>query len=613
MIRTRILWLIFLLCLAVVLSAMAWVSLMAMRLDEAETEARNQAGLEESIRLALWRMDSAVAPILAQESARPYFVYSTFLPVERSYGRMFNPNRDQGEKLAPSPLLAGVSPFLLVHFQFAPDGTLSSPCVPLEGNSALATPRYLSPQAVATARQHLDRLRVLTDRSRLMALLPPEPARSPEMVITRRARSEARQDRVQPSFSAQGRVSSQTDFSQRSQVVTNYLAQQQEAILGANRLIEPSWAETDVAGVVMNPLWLDGNLALARRVTVGGQCYVQGCLVDWPGLKRSLLDTVEDLLPDAELEPVVNSAPRGEARLLASLPARLVPGGPAANAAAKLSPVRVTLRIAWVCMLLAAAAVALLLAGVMRLSERRAAFVSAVTHELRTPLTTFHMYTEMLTSGMVPDARRQQEYLDTLRVEASRLSHLVENVLAYARLERGRRGARVEAVAVGRMLENVEPRLADRAAQASMQLVHEAEPAALAAVVCVNPSAVEQILFNLVDNACKYAAAAEDPRLHLTVQREDHAVRIRVRDHGPGITGRAARRLFRPFAKSAHEAANSAPGIGLGLALSRRLARDMGAVLTWERSESSGACFCLELPLASEVECQTKSPTPSRV
>ena len=83
------------------------------------------------------------------------------------------------------------------------------------------------------------------------------------------------------------------------------------------------------------------------------------------------------------------------------------------------------------------------------LSERRGAFVSAVTHELRTPLTTFRMYAEMLAEGMVPSPEARQKYLETLRREADRLAHLVENVLQYARLERGRPGGRRENVTAG--------------------------------------------------------------------------------------------------------------------------------------------------------------------
>jgi signal transduction histidine kinase len=247
--------------------------------------------------------------------------------------------------------------------------------------------------------------------------------------------------------------------------------------------------------------------------------------------------------------------------------------------------------------LLAAAAVGLLLWGTVALSERRGDFVSAVTHELRTPLTTFRMYSEMLAEGMVADEAKRRRYLLTLRAEAQRLSHLVENVLAYARLERGRALRRAETVPVADLLARLRDRLAERAAQARMELVVEAaEDGGLA--VKADASAVEQVLFNLVDNACKYAATAEDKRIHVVVGKTDGAVALRVCDHGPGIPPADARRLFRAFSKSAKEAANSAPGVGLGLALSRRLARDMGGNLRLEAHPSGGACFVLTLPCA---------------
>ena len=83
-------------------------------------------------------------------------------------------------------------------------------------------------------------------------------------------------------------------------------------------------------------------------------------------------------------------------------------------------------------------AIGLVLGGALSLSERRGTFVSAVTHELRTPLTTFRLYTEMLDEGMVASGESQRNYMKTLRSEADRLGHLVENVLSFARLERGR-------------------------------------------------------------------------------------------------------------------------------------------------------------------------------
>jgi signal transduction histidine kinase len=133
---------------------------------------------------------------------------------------------------------------------------------------------------------------------------------------------------------------------------------------------------------------------------------------------------------------------------------------------ANLSPtLHWALWMGWGALALAACAAAALLAGVIALSERRASFVSSVTHELRTPLTTFRMYAEMLARGMVPNEARRQEYLHTLEREADRLTHLVENVLSYARLERGRRPQIGDCVTPASLLARIGPRLEQRAAQ----------------------------------------------------------------------------------------------------------------------------------------------------
>ena len=150
---------------------------------------------------------------------------------------------------------------------------------------------------------------------------------------------------------------------------------------------------------------------------------------------------------------------------------RLVLGKPSDGDGFAASPILISLAAAWACVALAAAAVAVLLWGVMRLSRRRAAFVSAVTHELRTPLTTFQMYAEMLAEGMVPDVQQQHRYLGTLRSEATRLTHLVENVLAYARLERGRTAGRIEPIELAELIEGAKTRLSAHAEQSGMTLV----------------------------------------------------------------------------------------------------------------------------------------------
>jgi signal transduction histidine kinase len=100
-----------------------------------------------------------------------------------------------------------------------------------------------------------------------------------------------------------------------------------------------------------------------------------------------------------------------------------------------------------------------------------------------------------------------------------------------------------------------------------------------------------------VDNACKYAATAEDRTIRLDAAREGGQVLLRISDYGPGIRC-DRRKLFRPFSKSARDAAHTAPGLGLGLALSRRLARRMRGDLALDGSRPSGTRFVLSIPIA---------------
>jgi K+-sensing histidine kinase KdpD len=160
----------------------------------------------------------------------------------------------------------------------------------------------------------------------------------------------------------------------------------------------------------------------------------------------------------------------------------------------------------------------------------------------------------------------------------------------------------VERVTLGELIERVQPRLVQRLDQAGMTLATAADEQGRQAVVQVDVSVVEQILFNLVDNACQYAAPeARDETVHLAALPAEGRRRfamLRVRDHDQGLSAEAARRLFQPFSKSAVETARTAPGVGLGLALCRRLSRSLGGELRWESGVRDGASFVLALPAA---------------
>ncbi|MCH2174103.1 MAG: HAMP domain-containing histidine kinase [Lentisphaeria bacterium] len=261
------------------------------------------------------------------------------------------------------------------------------------------------------------------------------------------------------------------------------------------------------------------------------------------------------------------------------------------------SPLRLLLIAAWCCLLLPATGLIIVLFAGLSLNARRVAFVSAVTHELRTPLTTFRLYTEMLTEGMVPE-NSKKEYYQTLLIEADRLNHLVENVLAFARIEKGHRAEQVEQKTSESALNSILPVLEQRVARENFQLQYANEvPKELIQVI---PAAFERILINLVDNACKYGASLDNPLIHVRCKKSYRFIRIEVIDNGKGITKEVRNRLFKAFQKSDRDAANSAPGIGIGLALCRQLAQKMEGNLILDAEIKEGTCFALLLPITTQ-------------
>lgn len=670
--RPWIIYCVFGLCLLVVGGAMAWVSVMVVELDRRDAFAQQRTDLQESVRLALWRMDSALGPIVAQENARPWFEYQAYYNPMVCFSPAFQPITRTDVQL-PSPLLDNRSPLVKLYFQIDESGRVTSPQLPGQNqpwpdgdNSrqqklaqakqslgimmSVASPELIWGNAPALAAGN-DTQNLWAANLDVQADGPRYPNRSawvyrggePNPSVDPNDQAIAYND-AEPSYKGKliGRdrntTPQQTLRNDNEQQQREKISQQGQYLSKVNRSnsyyngleqtqqgspapqAEASDADTkrtqaqtaaksldelapDVTEGPMQARWIGEELVLLRRVRVDGSERVQGVWMNWEAIQPWLLDEVSDLLPEATLVPTTADEQSDQ---LATAPIRIVPGALPAGAQSLSLATSKSLIVAWGGALLAFAAVTILLRGTLALSERRAAFVSAVTHELRTPLTTFKMYTQMLADGMVPDAAVRERYLTTLRTEADRLGHLVENVLAYARLERHRMAGRFERMSADELMERVGDRLTQRTEQADMTLTIDVDDSAASAWLDTDAAIVEQVLFNLVDNACKYApgnsasdeagAGDESRRIDLSVRRVGDHVEFAVADRGPGVCPDAKATLFRPFTKSAQRAAASAPGVGLGLALCRKLARRIGGDLRLDPRHSPGCRFVMQLP-----------------
>lgn len=355
-----------------------------------------------------------------------------------------------------------------------------------------------------------------------------------------------------------------------------------------------------------NPLWLNNELMLVRKVSESSSDSVQGIWLNKTVLINKLLAEIHDLFPNAKLIPVEQDIvsllkghkTKGDETTMLSLPLSLVHNDLGFVKTTPTDYIYGPIGLAWLGAILAITACYFMLKSVLKMSERRAAFVSSVTHELRTPLTTFRLYSDLLSSGMVTDQEKQQAYLTTLKHESERLSHLVENVLSYSQIERGSAKAKVETISLYQFIQRIEPRLNERAQEDNMFVNTVFSDSSSDEALNIDITAVEQIIFNLVDNACKYASAENHGKeITLLAEVKNRKINIQVCDQGDGIARSEQKRLFKPFHKSAKEAAHTKPGVGLGLALCKRLAKAMRGDLTIARkSKTKGACFQLSLP-----------------
>ncbi len=235
-------------------------------------------------------------------------------------------------------------------------------------------------------------------------------------------------------------------------------------------------------------------------------------------------------------------------------------------------------------------------AVVMHYAERRSNFAAAVTHELKTPLTAIRMYAEMLRDGLVASEAKRQEYYATITGESERLSRLVDNVLEFSKLEGGRRDLAIAVGMVGPVLTDAAEKLAPHAAREGFSLAVRVEDDLPA--VRFDRDALLQVLFNLVDNAMKYAKGSDRRTVELEARRDGEAVTVAVRDFGPGVARGQLERVFEPFYRVESELTRTTKGTGIGLALVKELAERMGAAVSGANADGGGFRVRLAFPVA---------------
>ena len=228
-----------------------------------------------------------------------------------------------------------------------------------------------------------------------------------------------------------------------------------------------------------------------------------------------------------------------------------------------------------------------------RSNELKSDFISNVSHELKTPLAIISMFGEMLANGKTKSQEQSTEYAEIIWRESVRLGRLIDNVLDFAKIERG---MGVYEFAESDIVEVVERAidLATRRLQAANMSL-EAHIGEDIPHIQLDANAFTLAVLNLVDNAIKYAA--DGKKIELALRREDDRVVLAVKDFGPGIPVDEQTRIFERFYRAKEMRLKPIRGSGIGLALVQHIARAHGGDITVESTPGNGATFQLWLPI----------------
>ena len=226
-----------------------------------------------------------------------------------------------------------------------------------------------------------------------------------------------------------------------------------------------------------------------------------------------------------------------------------------------------------------------------REAQQRVSFVNQVSHELKTPLTNIRMYADLLEHDLDridPEDTRSQRHLSVITSESGRLSRLINNVLTFARTNRGVPEAKLQEGTVDAVIETVVGQFQPSLDQLRFEVTLDLDASNR---VMLDIDGLEQMLGNLISNIEKYAA--EGRHLRISSRFREGVTTIDVSDAGPGISPQFAKRVFDPFERASDQIV-AATGTGIGLGITRAIARRNGGDLVL-RESAIGASFRLTM------------------
>ena len=229
----------------------------------------------------------------------------------------------------------------------------------------------------------------------------------------------------------------------------------------------------------------------------------------------------------------------------------------------------------------------------LRLMRMKSNFISTVSHEFKSPLTLIRQIAEMLDSGRVPDGERQQKYYSAMLQESERLSHLIDNILDFSKMEAGLKNFSFEKGNLAGIVEEIvmsfQSHLMDKGFQINLSLPEPIPDSVF------DREAIKQVLQNLIDNAVKYSANSKIIEVKMT--RADSEITISVKDYGMGIKKDEQDKIFSRFYRAGDELTQKVKGSGIGLTIVKQIVEAHQGTVKLKSEPGKGSVFQIVLPL----------------
>jgi signal transduction histidine kinase len=227
------------------------------------------------------------------------------------------------------------------------------------------------------------------------------------------------------------------------------------------------------------------------------------------------------------------------------------------------------------------------------LSRMKSDFVSTVSHEFKSPLTSIRQLAEMLKTGRVRSQEHRDRYYSVLLEQSERLSLLVDNILDFAKMEEGKKQFNFEQTDLVPFLNELVAEFQQRVRHEGVTCKTHIDPAL--PPIRVDRVALNQALFNLMDNAVKYSGSGKEIRIQ--AEKEPQQVIISIQDFGFGIQAEDLDKIFDRFYRGGNELTRTVKGSGLGLTLVKQIVEAHGGVVQVQSEPGQGSTFLIQLPI----------------